>query len=93
MSKFTEPDSIETYNLERNKALTELDMEWMASFMVASGVDNPDPEAILLAAHRARYHILGIGEEHRHASAKWLRDNGYTDLHGMPLLPEGQLPS
>jgi hypothetical protein len=73
---------------ERNKALSNLDMEWARRNMQGASSDH----VRLLAMHKARYECTSIAAELRHLSAKWLRDRGYLRMYRMELLPEGELP-
>lgn len=85
-------DSMESFVRQRNAALIRLDLKWLADFLVASGHQPSDMEAVLITAHKVRYNVPGLPDAVRHESAKWLRAHGYSDLHGLPLLPEGMLP-
>lgn len=86
-------DSLEFFIQQRNAALLRLDVRWLADFLIASGNPPTDMEAVLVAAHKTRYNLPGLPEAARHESGKWLRAHGYSDLHGLPLLPEGTLPT
>ena len=49
-------------------------------------------EVILIGLHKSRYMCTAIAPELRHASGAWLRERGYRQANGLPLLPEGDLP-
>lgn len=51
-----------------------------------------DDDVLIAAMHKARYDTLGCTRESRLYSAAWLRGRGMTAVHGVPLLPEGELP-
>lgn len=88
--------SANDYILERNKALTDLDMRWARRMAVQGGkkgyLGGMTDEELLAGMHKARYHIPGIARELRLESAAFLRERGLGDLFGVALLPEGQLP-
>lgn len=83
VSVITDPSIV-----ERNKALSELDMEWARRKMPEATNDH----IRLLAMHKSRYECLHIDAQLRHDSGKWLKENGYKRMFGMELLPEGELP-
>jgi len=77
---------------ERNRALTELDIEWARKnareACDRTGLPMPSDEVMLIALHKARYVCKSIEPLLRRESGKWLLNEGYK--HG--LLPEGELP-
>lgn len=76
----------------RNDALIALDLAW-ARRMIAPFDPNASDLTLLVAMHKARYNIPAIPEALRHESAAWLRARNLSDIHGLPLLPPGQLPA
>lgn len=79
-----------TFLDERDAALIAMDVERMRKLMGMP--EHARPLALLAGMHKARYNIPSIPAELRHESAAWLRAHGLTDIHGIPLLPPGQLP-
>lgn len=79
--------SIDDYVAERDKALTNLDIDWMNENLSTNTTD----EVLLCAAHKARYKCLGIADNLRHESRRWLQERGYSRLMG-DFLPADQLP-
>jgi len=73
---------------QRDDALRTLDLHW-ARHIDPSASD----EVLLLALHKARYLLVDFDPVLRHESAAWLRAGGHDQLHGFPLLPEGELPT
>ena len=80
---------LSVYLTERDKALSNLDMDYARKMLPYS----EDDEIRLVAMHKARYSCLSIARELRHASGAWLRERNYKDAIGMDLLPEGELPA
>lgn len=78
---------LEAYIKQRNKALILLDLDWAAKQMGRS-----DKDFLLLVMHKARYECTGISIHLRNESGEWLRKGGHTRMHGLPLLPPGDLP-
>ncbi len=77
-------DALEKYIVERDRALSSLDMEWAAQQMPYSA-----PEVRLLAMHKARCKAAMIAPKLQDESREWLRTNGYHQLNdGWPTLPE-----
>lgn len=72
----------------RDAALIALDLNWARSVMG----HHASALTLLAGMHKARYNIPAIPDALRHESAAWLRAHDMTDLHGIPLLPPGQLP-
>lgn len=79
---------VEDFVRERNRALTELDMDYARRMLP----DASNDEVRMIAMHKARYDCTQIANDLRHASGAWLRERGYKRLGGIPLLPEGELP-
>lgn len=69
----------------RDAAMRTLDTE----YVIAQGCP---PRAALMALHKARYECTSMEPELRHASRKWLQDNGCHRMHNEPWPPEGELP-
>jgi hypothetical protein len=79
---------IEDFVRERNRALTELDMDYARRTLPQASCD----EVLLMSLHKARYECSAIAAELRHASRAWLWDRGLKRFDMSPLLPEGELP-
>ncbi len=76
-------DDLEKYIVERDRALSSLDMEWAAQQMPYSA-----PEVRLLALHKARAEAVMIAPELQNESREWLRTSGYHRINdGWPTLP------
>lgn len=70
-------------------ALAELDLEW-ARVQIPRQVN--DDYALLVGLHKARYECRKLAAALRHESAEWLRERNFRGMHGLELLPKGQLP-
>ena len=81
--------SLESFLVERDKALLSLDLEYARKLFPGAPVDD---EVLLNALHKARYECKDLPTEARHESANWLRSRGYGRMAGLPLLPPGELP-
>jgi hypothetical protein len=79
---------LESLQRERHAALIALDLGWARQ----QAYGPVDGFALLAGMHKARYNIPSIPAALRHESAAWLRARGLSDIHGVPLLPPGQLP-
>ena len=64
---------LKDYLEERNKALTELDMDWAMCQM-----PDASDEVRLVAMHKARVNCLAVTGNLRKQSAKWLVSKGYS---------------
>lgn len=51
-----------------------------------------DDFTLLVSIHKARYECPELPDSYRHESAEWLRERGFKGMHGLDLLPPGQLP-
>ena len=78
----------EEYLAERRRALITLDLEWIRKQV---GAPN-DNEILLVTLHKTRMHTKDIPVKLRLASVEWLREHGYSDMHGLPLPPKGEVP-
>ena len=76
---------------ERDRVVRTLDVEGARKLHPGGYYADPD-STVLIALHKARYELLHMPAELRHASGAWLRERGYGRMTGGPLLPEGQLP-
>ena len=68
---------------ERNKAFTELDMQYAARMMPTASI-----EVRLIAMHKARHSCLSIDESLRQQSGAWLKHRGYKDACGFEITDE-----
>ena len=84
----TDGVSVEEYTAARDKALLDMDMDFIRNQL---GVHVSD-DMCLLVAHKARYECVRLPAEARHESARWLREKGYRRMTGDELLPAGELP-
>jgi hypothetical protein len=80
-------DALNAFIVERNRALSELDMDWARQRMPGAS-----DEVCLMSMHKSRYACTQIAPELRHVSAEWLRERGLAGADGNPLLPAGELP-
>ena len=89
MNRSSTPDeSLKDFLSARNKALIEMDFNYLRSRVTKPMTD----EMCELVMHKSRYDCTAIPAELRHASGNWLREKGYNRMTGTPLLPEGELP-
>jgi len=72
---------------ERNKALSNMDMEYARKIMPDASSDFVRTSAM----HKARYDCTVINEKLRHESGDWLRAHGHDRMTGDKLLPIGEL--
>jgi len=79
--------TLEEWKQARNRALTELDLEWARKECPEASSD----EVLLIALHRARYECDSIADALRLESGEWLRARGHRGMYGA-LLPPGELP-
>jgi len=79
---------IDDFVKRRNKALLTMDMEYLREVLPEASSDFIREAA----GHKARYEIVGMPPELRHASGNWLRKHGLGRSTGSDLLPEGELP-
>lgn len=78
---------------ERLRILIELDIAAARRIMPFMPDGEPMSDQGLLAGlHKVRYRTPAVPHALRIASAEWLHAGGYSDLHGVPLLPPGELP-
>lgn len=75
-------------NAVRNKALSNLDIDWARRMMPDASNDH----IRILAMHKARYECTQIAKDLRLISGEWLRKRGYERMYGGEILPEGELP-
>ena len=80
-------DTVKAFVAARDKALADLDLEW-----VAKNYSMIPVEMRLLTLHKARYEAINVSADLRHASRAWLAERGYKRMTGTDLLPEGELP-
>lgn len=73
---------------ERTRALIALDMDYVRKMLPLIS-----EHGRLIGMHKARYEATDIPAELRHASGLWLRERNYSRMGGLPLLPEGELPT
>ena len=74
--------------LERNAALSRLDMDYARKVMPDASCD----EVRLVAMHKARYECLDLPDKIREDSGRWLREHRFHRMDGSDVLPEGMLP-
>ena len=84
----THPTEQDPQVIERDAALTALDMDWARRMMPAASSD----EVLLVALHKGRYEVSGVAPSLREASRTWLEEHGWSRLDGIPWPPPGQLP-
>ena len=75
----TMSEAFEQWRSERNRALSELDMNWARKKMPSASSDH----VRLCAMHKARVECEDISLEFRKASEIWLREMGYSRMYGM----------
>lgn len=80
-------DELREYLEARNKALLHMDFAF-----VRKQLGEMSDEMCLLVLHKGRYDCTALPAAARHVSAAWLRENGYRDMNGEDILPEGELP-
>jgi hypothetical protein len=81
-------DELAKFLAARDKALTLLDMKWARKMLPGAS----DDLVLLITMHKTRYNCPTIATPLRLESAEWLRAGGFKDLHGIELLPRGELP-
>jgi len=81
-------DDLQQRLTERNRALMEIDMDYLRRMLPTATNDY----VRLLSLHKARYECTAIPVTFRHASRAWLSEQHSCRLDGTPLLPEGELP-
>ena len=81
-------ETLESWKAERNRALSDLDMDW-ARFKMPNASND---EVRLSAMHKARVDCTEIDRELRLASVEWLRERGLRRMGGFGLPPRGELP-
>lgn len=79
----TEVDAV-----EQRRIMVECDVKRMMEI-----VPFTSEEAALVAIHKARYEVVGIADELRHESRRWLEANGFFRIKQLPWPPEGVLPT
>lgn len=77
------------YLVERNAALSTLDLEWARRTLPLAKSDH----VLLASMHKARYECIDIDAELRHESCRWLRAHALGRMGGLDLLPDGELPT
>ena len=77
--------SLAEFKLERNAALTTLDMDFARRMLPEARSD----EVRLIAMHKARYEAADIAPELRRDSRRWLEERRYARFHGLPW-PAGE---
>lgn len=78
----------EVFHAERTKALRDLDIAWARKNMPHASSD----EVLMVAMHKARYEDIGIPNELRHESRRWLEERRYSRFAGLPWPADGSLP-
>jgi hypothetical protein len=81
-------DPVKAWCAARNAALRTLDLAWARANAPRVASD----AALLVSMHKTRYNVTEIEDALRLESGEWLRERGMRSLHGLPLLPPGQLP-
>ena len=80
--------SFRRWKRERNKAIRDLDLEYMRKEMPRASSD----EVLLMALHKARYEAVEIEPALRHASRAWLEERGLSRYMSIPWPTDGSLP-
>lgn len=80
-------DDLQVYLAARDRALVDLDVDWLAKNM-----PQIPPDIRLMVLHKARYEAINVADDLRHASRAWLAERGLGRAPDGPLLPEGDLP-
>lgn len=81
-------DTADEYVKARDEALSNLDIDW-ARNQCGGGSD----EMLLMALHESRYEAARMAPELRHASRKWLEEQGLKRIMGLPWPADGSLPA
>ncbi len=82
--------TIPSFIAQRNEAYRTLDVQWCKANLIPDREPSSD-EVVLVAIHKARYETVSMGATLREESRKWLTENNYSRLHGIPWPPEGVL--
>lgn len=80
-------EELKAYLEERNTALVNLDFSFVRKYL--PGINEA---AIPVTLHKVRMHVATMPVQLRLESIEWLRQHGYSDMHGLPLPPPGELP-
>ncbi len=76
-------NELEAFIKERNRALTELDLEWGRQ-----QIPFIEEERLLPVMHKARYECTAITDELRLISREWLEENGWKRFNGLDFTEE-----
>lgn len=88
--KMSAQEKFKDYIYERDKALANLDLEWVLAN--TSTLKGKSDEVILMCIHKARYEATGVLPKLRHESREWLQARGLRRLSG-EFLPKDKLPT
>lgn len=80
---------LKKWRVERNAALSNLDMDYARKAMPNAA----DDHVRLMAMHKAWVECTDLASELRHISIEWLRERGYKRMDGSDLPHTGFLPA
>ena len=69
---------------DRDDALRSLDLAKVRAYMEKYGSPMPSDDVLEISMHKARTASLGMTNDEREHSIKWLRDRGYSHFADRP---------
>ena len=87
-------EELAAYLKRRDKALTELDIDFAREMIRASGreITNDTDDFWLTVLHQARYEATTVPKQLRHISRAWLEERNRTRMFGQEWPLNGDLP-